>query len=191
MNNKQLLSSLIPEKKAEKILFHCENTFKNLIKLSHDELLYFGLTKNEADRVRCIFNIMEKVNNESAYKKRIFESKNVYEMLKHFEYADKEHFFVVFLNRRNFLIKFLNISIGGVTKTIVDSKILFKEALINRAVSVILVHNHPSGNTQPSPDDIELTKQIKSGCSLLEMSLVDHLIIGENGYYSFADEGML
>ena len=84
-----------------------------------------------------------------------------------------------------------SISRGGVAGTVADPKLIFKEALENLASSIILVHNHPSGNRQPSAADISLTKKLKEAGNLLDLPVLDHLIYTDNGYYSFADEGML
>ena len=83
------------------------------------------------------------------------------------------------------------ISRGGVSGTVVDTKIIFKAAVENYACSIIVCHNHPSGNLKPSEADIRITKNIKDAGKLMEIPLLDHLIITENGFYSFGDEGMM
>ena len=80
------------------------------------------------------------------------------------------------------------ISKGGVSGTVVDTKLIMKKALLLLASSIVLVHNHPSGNTNPSEQDRIVTEKIKSACKLLEINLIDHIIIAGNSYYSFADE---
>jgi DNA repair protein RadC len=97
----------------------------------------------------------------------------------------------MFLNRSNHVIGFLKLSTGSTSGTIVDPKLLFSVALRVNASSVILAHNHPSGNLAPSQSDIDLTTQIKNAGKFLEIELIDHLIITAEGYYSFADEGVL
>ena len=82
-------------------------------------------------------------------------------------------------------------SVGGVTATIVDVRIIFKEALENQATSIVLAHNHPSGNNQPSLDDMKLTKKIIEAGKLFDISILDHIIICENQYYSFSDNGKM
>jgi DNA repair protein RadC len=95
------------------------------------------------------------------------------------------------LNRANCIINKVNISEGGLSGTIVDPKKVFRFALENKASSVVLCHNHPSGNIQPSEADIKLTKKIKDVGSALDLEIIDHIIIGNENYYSFADEGIL
>ena len=95
------------------------------------------------------------------------------------------------LNQRNQVLIKHKIGTGGVSGVIVDPKIIFSIALSHLAPSIILVHNHPSGSIKPSAHDIKLTKKIKEGGQILEIRLLDHLIIGENDYFSFVDAGML
>jgi len=101
-----------------------------------------------------------------------------------------EEFWVLFLNRANIVIKKERISVGGISGTVVDSRIIFKKAMDLLASSIILVHNHPSGNLNPSKADISVTNRLKEGGKLLDISVLDHLIITETSFYSFADEGI-
>lgn len=108
-------------------------------------------------------------------------------------YADYRHevFSVLFLNRGQRINHFEEISSGGVTGTVVDPKLIMKKALEHEAVNLILCHNHPSGNLQPSSEDKTLTKKICNAALLLDMNVLDHLIVSTHGYFSFADEGLL
>ena len=102
-----------------------------------------------------------------------------------------EAFFILLLNRQNKVIQTKEISSGGFTGTLVDLRIVFKYALDYRATGIILAHNHPSGNLKPSEQDIQLTNKTIEFAKLLEIQVLDHLIITNNGYFSFADEGIL
>lgn len=103
-----------------------------------------------------------------------------------------ETFLVLFLNRANACIGWKTISVGGTSATVVDPKVIFQSALLMNAHALILSHNHPSGSLNPSKADIDITKKIKAGATLLDMALLDHIIVtGDNGYYSFANEGMI
>jgi DNA repair protein RadC len=102
-----------------------------------------------------------------------------------------EAFYILLLNRANKVIQSLQVSEGGVSGTVADPKKIFKMALEHNACNIILGHNHPSGNVQPSDTDIKLTRKLKSAGEVLDLPVLDHLIIGEEKYYSFADEGML
>ena len=102
-----------------------------------------------------------------------------------------EVFAVVFLNRANKINHFEIISKGGITGTVADPRIILKKALEEDATSIVLCHNHPSGNLQPSKADEELTRKIKEAANYLDIKIIDHIIVSEEGFYSFADEGIL
>lgn len=116
---------------------------------------------------------------------------------KHFRevWSDKlqyiEETYLLMLNRANRALGFSKISIGGTAGTVVDTKVIFQTALKANASSIILCHNHPSGNLRPSEADIKLTKIIKEAGKIMEIPLSDHLILTDEGYFSFADEGMI
>lgn len=123
---------------------------------------------------------------------QITSSQDAYHMLAA-ELSDLqgEEFWVILLNRNNRIILKKRISTGGVSGTVVDPKIIFKLALDHLASSLILFHNHPSGNLRPSQADQRLTEKIVSAGKFLDIKILDHLIVGENNYFSFADEGLL
>ncbi|HMO39481.1 MAG TPA: DNA repair protein RadC [Saprospiraceae bacterium] len=102
-----------------------------------------------------------------------------------------EEFWILLLNRANRVIGREQISLGGVAGTVVDAKIVFRKAIEGMASSLILVHNHPSGNLQPSQQDIDLTRKLKKAGATLDIAVLDHLIIADSGYLSFADEGLM
>lgn len=102
-----------------------------------------------------------------------------------------EEFWLILLNRANMVLKKESISKGGISGTVADPKLIFKAALDNKASSIILVHNHPSGNLKPSEADKKLTKKVFEGGKMLDLPILDHLIFTDNGYFSFADEGLL
>ena len=109
-------------------------------------------------------------------------------LLKDYNY---EVFAVVFLNRANKINHFEIISRGGITGTVADPRVILKKALEEDATSIVLCHNHPSGNLQPSRADEELTKKIKEAATYFDIKVIDHIIVSEDGFYSFADEGIL
>jgi len=103
----------------------------------------------------------------------------------------REQFKVLLLNRANKVLGIFEVSSGCSTGTVADPKLIFCSAIKANACGIIVSHNHPSGNLQPSQQDIQLTRRLKEGGRLLEVSLLDHLIITGEGFYSFADEGIL
>ncbi len=126
----------------------------------------------------------------------ITTSREVFEILYNFwdhsQIAYRESFKVMLLNRANKVIGIVNISEGGQSSTVVDPKLILQSALLAHAAGIILSHNHPSGNTRPSEQDINLTKKIKSGAEFLDIKLIDHIILTPEGQYlSFADDGLI
>ena len=103
----------------------------------------------------------------------------------------REEFRIILLNRANKVLGVFLVSVGGFAGTICDPKVVFQAALKANASSIILSHNHPSGNLQPSGADLELTKKLKKGGELLELAVLDHLILTQEAYLSMADEGLI
>lgn len=102
-----------------------------------------------------------------------------------------EEFYVMLLNRSNRVLGISCISKGGISATVVDIKIILQTALKANSTGLIICHNHPSGNLTASQEDIKITEKLKNACKLLDLSLLDHLIVTDEGYLSFADEGIL
>lgn len=103
----------------------------------------------------------------------------------------QEYFKVAYLSQGNRCFGVHNVAMGGVEATHVDMKIIFTGALLSHASNIILCHNHPSGNTKPSLNDIETTNKIKEAAKLLDMNVLDHIILTKDSYYSFSDDGLL
>ena len=131
-------------------------------------------------------------NSNGHYKPKMDSSNEVYDYIyPYFADLNHEQFHLILLDRGNKVIGEENISKGGVAGTVVDPKLVFKYALDRLASSIILCHNHPSGNKQPSNKDRELTSKLRSAGELLEIKVLDHLIFANDGYFSFADENLL
>lgn len=134
----------------------------------------------------------------SAYLKGISEevtsikqSDDIYRLCRYLDTAAEEHAVVVLMNIKNKLIKTVEVGKGGLTETIVDVRIILREALINNAVSIAFVHNHPSGNTKPSRYDDDITKALANACRIMKIYLIDHVIIGNDEFYSYHDMGKI
>jgi DNA repair protein RadC len=134
-------------------------------------------------------------NVKPSMRPKISTSRDAFEVLKRSWDIDKlefvEQFKVLLTNRANKVLGIFEVSTGGITGTVADPKLIFVAALKSGACGLVLSHNHPSGNLQPSQADIELTKRIKEGGKLLDIQLLDHLIITSEGYCSFSDEGII
>jgi DNA repair protein RadC len=125
---------------------------------------------------------------------KITNSKDAYDFIKQFYGDDLEIYesvFLLLLSKANKTIGYAKISQGGITGSVIDVKIIGKYVIDSLASQVILAHNHPSGNLRPSLSDISVTKKVEETMKLLESELIEHLIVTADGYYSFADEGML
>lgn len=128
-------------------------------------------------------------------RQKVTSSKEVYQLfldnwdINKIEFV--EQFKIMLLNRAQKVLGIVDISTGGVTGTVADPKVIFGAALKANACSIILSHNHPSGNLKPSQADISLTNKIKAGGNLLDISVLDHIIVTSEGYLSFADEGLM
>jgi DNA repair protein RadC len=104
---------------------------------------------------------------------------------------EHEEFWLLMLNRANRVLGRYKVSQGGLSGTIIDTRIILKKALDNLASSIIVCHNHPSGNKQPSDADLKITEKLKKAAEMLEIKLLDHVIIADKSYFSFADEGLI
>ena len=104
---------------------------------------------------------------------------------------DHEEFWLLMLNRAHRVIGRFKVSQGGLSGTVIDTRIILKKALDNLATSIIVCHNHPSGNHQPSDSDVKITEKLKKAAEFLEIKFLDHLIIADESYFSFADEGLI
>lgn len=127
---------------------------------------------------------------EASLPTEVKDSKDSYErFLPYIEDMRQEHFMVLYLNQSNHALKVECISHGGTTTVIADPKIIFKNALNIGATCIVLGHNHPSGNPRPSEDDRQLTKKLVAAGKLLDINVIDHIVIGNERYYSFRDHG--
>jgi DNA repair protein RadC len=179
---------------AKHILDSVGNDLDALAKLSVKELKKFkGVGEAKAISLISALELGKRRKNHIGVEKpKINSSKDAWEWMKpELLDLDREEFWIMLLNRANKLIKKECISQGGVSGTVADPKLIFKSALENLASGVILIHNHPSGNTKPSTADIQLTNKMKEGGKFLEITVLDHIIFTDKAYFSFSDEGML
>ncbi|MFZ6012124.1 MAG: JAB domain-containing protein [Bacteroidota bacterium] len=139
--------------------------------------------------------LVYKSNVKPSLRPKIDHSKDAYQLLLESWDDTKiellEQFKVMFTNRAHKVLGIFEVSTGGVSGTVADPKLIFAAAIKAMATGLVLSHNHPSGNLQPSQADIDLTRKIKEAGRLLEIQLLDHIILTSEGYYSFADEGLL
>lgn len=179
---------------SKEILRSVDHNLNALAKLSVKDLMKFnGIGEAKAISIVAALELGRRRKSEEITRKPIIKSsETVYEIMSG-DLGDLQHeeFWILLLKRNNELIKKVRISAGGVAGTVADSRIIFKHALEELASTIVLVHNHPSGNLKPSTADTQLTKRLVEAGKLMEISVVDHLIITDSGYFSFADEGMV
>ncbi|MFI5164310.1 MAG: DNA repair protein RadC [Bacteroidia bacterium] len=179
---------------SKRILSQFENNLNAIAKLSVQDLMKFkGIGEAKAISIVAALELgRRRKETETLKREKITSSKDIFENFQsQFMDLPHEEFHVLLLNRSNTIIRKEFVSRGGVSGTVVDPKIIFKIALEHLASSIILCHNHPSGNLSPSAEDIHLTKKIKEAGTLLEIPVLDHVIFSDTCYFSFADEGMM
>jgi DNA repair protein RadC len=150
-----------------------------------------GLSKREITIAKKVFRAM--VEEEKAEYPKIHNAKIAFEHFRVFalESPEKEMFLVGFLNAQNKIIKTKKLFEGGITNSVVDIRIVFREALLCGATSIILGHNHPSGNTNPSQADVDITHQLQEAGRILKINVLDHIVFSQTQYTSLIDEGMM
>lgn len=179
---------------ARKILASVDNNWHQLSLLTIKDLTKFkGVGKVKAISIATALEIgRRRASQEIPEKPQISSSNDAYQILKfHLAELRTEEFWAIFLNQSNKVIHISQLTQGGINQSIVDIRILFKNALDHFATGIIVAHNHPSGNLKPSSEDIHITKKIKEAGNLMNIQLLDHLIITQNSYLSFADENLL
>ena len=179
---------------AKRILQSVDGNINELAKLSVAKLTLFkGIGEAKAIAIITALELGKRRQLELALEKpKITSSKAVFNVMQPV-IGDLEHeeFWVLYLNNSNKVLAKHQISKGGLTATIVDIRLLFKSALEFAAVAIIVCHNHPSGKLEPSTADKNLTQKIKTAGETLDIKLLDHLIVTQKSYFSFADEGIL
>ncbi len=179
---------------AKKILASLDNHLALLARLSLKELTQFrGIGEAKAINIIAALEIGRRRRlSEALDRKKITTSRDAYEVVAPIlNDRPYEEFWCVTLNRSNFVIKTISISEGSIAGTVADPKKIFKLALEDNASSIILAHNHPSGSLKPSSADMKLTKKCVEAGKFLELPVLDHIIAGNENYFSFADEGLI
>lgn len=179
---------------AKKVLNLTQNNLNELGKLSKKD---FETIKGigEAKAIILISALelgRRRKFSESREKYKINSSKDAFNFMQpFFEDLSYEEFWVIYMNRSNRITDQIKISQGGVSGTVIDVRIILKHAIEKLASNLIICHNHPSGNLQPSESDKQITNKLKEAAKFHDIQVLDHLIISDNSYYSFADEGIM
>ena len=179
---------------GKKILGSVSHNLNELGKLSiHDLMKMKGIGKAKAITILSALELgRRRKSSETIKKKKISSSRDVLDyfqpLLADLHY---EEFWVLLLNRSNRVVNKIKISQGGISGTVIDVRLILKKAIEHETSSIILCHNHPSGNLEPSESDKKITQKLKEAGRVMDIGVIDHLIISDNGYFSFADEGLL
>jgi DNA repair protein RadC len=179
---------------SKRILHHYDNNLNKLAKASIQELSNFrGIGEAKAISIIAALEIgRRRDDTEIKAIESILSSKDAYNMMRrHLVDLNHEEFWIILLGKSSKVLGKELISKGGLSGTVADPKIIFHVALQHQASGVILIHNHPSGNLKPSQSDISLTKKLSEAGRMLDIQIFDHLIISDNGYFSFGDESLL
>lgn len=180
---------------AKALLQSTNNDLQKLATLSVKELVkkkVKGLGEAKAISIAAAMELGVRRNASGKKKDMVTQSGDIANFLRaSLEHRQQEVFAVVFLNRGNKITHLEIVSEGGISGTIADPRVILKKALEHNATALILCHNHPSGNSRPSKADEAVTQKIKQAASLLDIHIMDHIIVSSEGYFSFADEGLL
>jgi DNA repair protein RadC len=179
---------------SRKILFDVNNNLQELGKITINDLLrYNGIGEAKAVTIISALELGRRRKlSDTREKTKICSSNDVFDYF-HPLVADLpyEEFWIMLLNRANRVIEVQKISQGGIAGTVTDVRIILKNSLEKLASSLVLCHNHPSGNLQPSESDAQITHKLREAAALMDIKVIDHLIIADNAFYSFADEGVI
>jgi DNA repair protein RadC len=178
---------------SKRILHHYDNDLNKLGKASINELSNFkGIGEAKAISIIAALEIGRRRNEtESKTPEFVGLSKDAYDIMRrHLVDLQHEEFWIILTGRSAKVLGKELVSKGGLSNTLIDLKVIFGAALQYKANGIVLVHNHPSGNLKPSHEDMALTKRIADAGRILDIMVTDHLIITDNGYYSFADNGL-
>jgi DNA repair protein RadC len=179
---------------CKRILASVDNNLSELGKLSINQLMEFkGIGEAKAITIAAALELGRRRRSEEALeKKKIASSTSVYELMQPIiGELQHEEFWIIYLNNSNKVLQKNQLSKGGITGTLVDVRLVLKNALEIGATGIILAHNHPSGTLNPSSADKQLTQKLKMAAESLDIKVLDHLIVTEKAYFSFADENML
>ena len=168
-------------------------SYEELLEIEVDELVKIdGIKAAKATKIVASLQLGKRINEKVIKRKikTIKSSTDVYDYMKDkLRFRKKEHFVIILLDSKNVIISTETISVGDLSSTIVNPREVFKPAIKKSAKSVILIHNHPSGNPDPSMEDYHITKRLKEAGDILDIGVLDHIIIGRDDFYSFKKEG--
>ncbi len=190
----EVLSIVVGEETAREILAAVNNSLFFLHDLEAEQLLQFdGIGPAKAIQIKAMLELGRRVAGSKRPANTVFTSpQEVYSFLKEeMRYYRKEYFKILLLDTKNKVISVEDIAVGSLNSTIVHPREIFSPAVKKSAAGMILTHNHPSGDPSPSREDMEVTKRLVEGSGILGIKILDHIVVGENSYFSFKEKGLL
>ena len=179
---------------ASSIMYECGNRWSELARMQpYDLYRHFGVGYSKEAKILAAVEVAKRLQSETAEMyARMDSATHIYEYMRpRMAYRTTECCYALLLNNSFKLIKAVKVSEGGLTEAAIDIRVVSRAALLANATAVALTHNHPSGTLRPSRQDDELTKRMKEGLSTLRLYFLDHVIVTEGGYYSYAEEGRI
>jgi DNA repair protein RadC len=180
---------------AKELLSACNNNLQRLGDLNYQQMVQLkikGLGPAKAITIAAALELGVRRDANEKKKDKIITSRDIANFLQaQLQYKNHEVFVTIFLSVAQHIIHHEILSEGGIDTVMIEPRAIIKRALEYNAKSIILCHNHPSGNLKPSRQDLALTEKIKQAASLFDIRVIDHIIVSNEGYYSFADEGMI
>lgn len=165
------------------VLFDSESSFGDIVN---------QLTPGRMEIALAAVELYTRKKARNNLREKIHSSTDVYRIMQPIMVNQEvEELWAIYMNMASRIVKMKRISVGGIAQTLVDIRVLLKEALLCNAVAMTICHNHPSGNVRPSSADDQLTEKISKACKTMDIRFLDHLIIADDTYYSYADEGRL
>lgn len=179
---------------AQEILLSCNNDLSALSAMNVEQLMQFnGIGYKKAVTILASLELSRRKQSQLPFSKEVITcADDVASLLRPLlEDQFYETFYVLYLNHANKLLQYSCISSGGITSTTVDPRMIFQEALLQKATRIMLCHNHPSGSLRPSNADVNITHKLKAAGKLLDIEVLDHVIVSTEGHFSFREDGML
>lgn len=189
VSDSDVISLLVEDKKTVDLL--SGRSVLELARCSYSDFRAMGLMHGHASRLVAAFELNRRKSTAEA-PVNVMSSRDAYEIMKPvISELMHEEFYIIYLNRANKVIKVWQASKGGISGTVTDIRMILKEAINLQCSSMVCAHNHPSGNLKPSNSDMAITKKLKEASELMDIKVLDSIIVTEDSYFSFADEGLI
>lgn len=191
--DEELLQTIMPREAAMQLLAEYQSVYEVVMNTSVNELVSLkGMGKSKIYKIECLREIVRRFQKENTNKVTVIHTpKDVFNYMADMQYLNQEQFKIVMLNTKNKILGQRIISQGTLNMTPVSPREIFNVAIKNMVASIVLVHNHPSGDSHPSEEDIKMTETIVNAGKIIGIAVLDHIIVGKNEYCSFKEKGLI